>query len=178
LQESNATLLHARTEPCFAPDQNPNYLCLHTPLRRLHKKRRAAVEHMDSRPEPGSSKAHQRLGLFIKSMRGEHPFGDPGCEYCAELSTVSQHLLDLSCGAHQWASLPSCDLGFSSKKRSRRYLVAGYSNPECGLPNPICFCIPLFIYRCAPGRELTHVVCFASQSAVPYQPVCIGNTGS
>jgi hypothetical protein len=47
---------------------------------------------MDSRPKPGSSKSRQPLDLFIKSMRGEHPFGHPGCEYCAELSSVSQHL--------------------------------------------------------------------------------------
>jgi hypothetical protein len=122
---------------------------------------------MDSRPKPGSSKTRQRLGLFIKSMRGEHPFGHPGCGYCAELSTVSQHLLDLSCGAHQWASVPSCDLGESNEKRSRRYLVAGYSNPERGgLPNPLCFCFPLLIYRSAPGSELTHVVCLAAGSTV------------
>jgi hypothetical protein len=122
---------------------------------------------MDSRPKPGSSKAHRRLDLFIKSMRGGHPFGAPGCEYCAELSTVSQHLLDLSCGAHQWASMPSCDLGVSNEKRSRRYLIAGYSNPERGgLPNPLCFCFPLFIYRSASGSELTHLVCLAAESTV------------
>ena len=63
--------------------------------------------------------------------------------------------------------MPSCDLGVSSEKRSRRYLVAGYSNPECGgLPNPLCFCFPLFICRSTPGNELTHQVCLAAESTV------------
>jgi hypothetical protein len=122
---------------------------------------------MDSQPKPRSSKSRQSLNLFITSMRGEHPSGDPGCEYCAELSTVSQHLLDLSGGAHQWASVPSYDLGVSNEKRSRRYLIAGYSNPERGgLPNLLCFCFPLFIYRSASGSELTHLVCLAAESTV------------
>ena len=122
---------------------------------------------MDSRPKQGSSNARQRLDLFIETMRGEYPFGEPGCEYCAKLSTVSQHLLDLSCGAHQWSSVPSCDLGLSNEERPRRYLVAGYSNPERGgLPNPLCFCFPLFIYRSTPGSELMHLVCLAAESTV------------
>jgi hypothetical protein len=45
--------------------------------------------------------------------------------------------------------------------------VAGYSNSERGgLPNPLCFCFSLFIYRSAPGSELTHLVCLAAGSTV------------
>src|SRR5271168_1045577 len=75
---------------------------------------------------------------------------------------------DLSCGAYQWASTAVSGICVSDDKRSRQYLLVGYSNPEPeGLPNSLCFCFPVFIYRRAPGAELKHLVCFAPESVVP-----------
>ncbi|NYF53970.1 hypothetical protein HDF12_004369 [Edaphobacter lichenicola] len=120
------------------------------------------------RPKAGLIKPRKPIYSFLKQVRGEYPFGQPNCEYCAEFSTVMQYLKDLSRGAHQWASMAVSGICVSNDERSRQYLLVGYSNPELGgLPNSLCFCFPLFRYNGARERELKHLVCFAPESAVP-----------
>lgn len=120
-----------------------------------------------SHPKAGSPKVRKAIDLFLKQIRVEHPFGQPNCEHCVEFSTVMQHLEDLSCGAHQWASLPVTGIHVSSENPSGGYLIVGYSNPDRGLPNALCFCFPLLQYRYAPAEELKLLVCFAPESVVP-----------
>ena len=121
------------------------------------------------RPKAGLIKSRKPIHSFLEQVRGEYPFGQPNCEYCAKFSTVIRHLKDLSHGAYQWASTTVSGIWVSNDYRSRQFLLVGYSNPEGGgvLLNALCFCFPVFIYRPAAGGELKHLVCFAPESVVP-----------
>lgn len=79
-------------------------------------------------------------------IRGRHLLGALGCEYCIELWTAIPKINRLSHGAHQWFASPACGLYFGNEGRGRSFLVVGYSNPEpTGLPNAICFAVPMLV---------------------------------
>jgi hypothetical protein len=113
-------------------------------------------------------KFRKPIDFFLEQARGDYPFGKPNCEYCAEFSTVKQHLKDISRGAYQWSSATVSGIWVSNDDQSRQFLVVGYSNPEPGgLPNSLCFCFPLFICGPGAGGELKRLVRFAPESVVP-----------
>jgi hypothetical protein len=115
------------------------------------------------RPHPKFNRTLDSLRRFMKS---EHPFGQPNCGYCVEFLTATKRINDLSCGAHQWVSVPVTGIYVSGENRSRLYLIVCHSNPDpTGLPNHLCFCLPLFVDRSDCGIKL--FACFAPESMVP-----------
>jgi hypothetical protein len=114
-------------------------------------------------PRPKFNRSFDSLRRF---MRSKHPFGDPNCRYCVEFLTATQRINDLSCEAHQWVSVPVTGIYLSNENRSRLYLIVSHSNPDpTGLPNHLCFCLPLFVDRSDRGLRL--LACFAPESIVP-----------
>jgi len=117
------------------------------------------------RSRPKFNKSFDSLRRFMTS---EHPFGQPNCGYCVEFLTATQRINNLSCEAHQWVALPVTGIYLSNENRSRLYLILCYSNPElAGLPNHLCFCLPLFVDRSDPRAGLKLLACFAPESMVP-----------
>jgi hypothetical protein len=114
------------------------------------------------------AKFNRTLDSLRRFIRNEHPFGQPNCGYCLEFLTATQRIKDLSCGAHQWVSVPVTGIYLSNENRSRLYLIVCYSNPDpTGLPNHLCFCLPLIVDRSDPVSGIKLLACFAPQSMVP-----------
>jgi hypothetical protein len=119
------------------------------------------VDRHQSRP-----KFNRTFDSLRSFMRNEHPFGQPNCGYCVEFLTATKRINDLSCGTHQWVSVPVTGIYLSNENRSRLYLIVCCSNPDpTGLPNHLCFCLPLFVDRSDRGLKL--LACFAPGSIVP-----------
>ncbi len=114
-----------------------------------------------------SPKFNRTFDSIRRFMRNEHPFGQPNCGYCVEFLTATKRINDLSCGLHQWVSVPVTGIYLSSENRSRLYLIVCYSNPYFGLPNHLGFCLPLFVDRSDPRGGLKLLACFAPESIVP-----------
>src|SRR5260370_1205923 len=80
---------------------------------------------------------------------------------------ATQRIKDLSFGTHQWISVPVTGIYISNENRSRLYLIVCYSNPDStGIPNHLCFCLPLIVDRSDPGGGLKLLACFAPESIV------------
>jgi hypothetical protein len=73
------------------------------------------------------AKFNRTLESLRRFIRNEHPFGQPNCGYCLEFLTATQRIKDLSCGAHQWVSVPVTGIYLSNENRSRLYLIVCYS---------------------------------------------------
>jgi hypothetical protein len=113
-----------------------------------------------------SPKFNRTFDSIRRFIRNEHPFGQPNCGHCVEFLTATQRINDLSCGVHQWVSVPVTGIYLSNENRSRLYLIVCHSNPDpTGLPNHLCFCLPLFVDRSDRGLRL--LACFAPESIVP-----------
>ncbi|RZU41105.1 hypothetical protein [Edaphobacter modestus] len=115
---------------------------------------------------------HSRARMIYslrRLLRNDHPFGQPNCDRCVEFLTATQRIKDLSCGAHQWTSLPVTGIYVSNERRSRRFLIVGYSNPDgpTERPNNLCYCVPLLLDRSVPGGGFKLLACFAPESMVP-----------
>lgn len=64
--------------------------------------------------------------------------------------------------------MPVTGIYVSTENRSRLYLIVCYSNPDpTGLPNHLCFCLPLIVDRSDPASGLKLLACFAPESIVP-----------
>src|ERR1700738_3862240 len=101
------------------------------------------------------SKFRYSMESLRRLLKNEHPFGQPNCDYCIEILTATQRIKDLSRGAHQWISLPVTGIYLPSETRSRLYLIVCYSNPDpSGLPNHLCFCLPLIVDRSGSGGRV------------------------
>jgi hypothetical protein len=109
------------------------------------------------------------LNSLRRFMKSEHPFGQPNCGYCVEFLTATKRINDLGCGSHQWVSMPVTGIYLSNENRSRLYLIVCYSNPFFGLPNHLCFCLPLFVDRSDSRGGLKLLACFAPESMVQLQ---------
>jgi hypothetical protein len=113
-------------------------------------------------------KFNRSFDSFRRFMRNKYPFGQPNCGYCVEFLTATQRINDLSCGAHQWVSVPVTGIYLSNENRSRLYLIVCYSSPDpTGLPNYLCFCVPLFVDRSDLRSGPKLLACFAPESVVP-----------
>jgi hypothetical protein len=118
-------------------------------------------------PHYSRSKFNSTIDSIRRLFRNEHRFGQPNCDYCLDFLTATQRIRDLSCGAHQWTSVPVTGIYLSDDNRSRLYLIVCYSNPDpSGLPNHLCFCLPLIVDRSDPEGGLKLLACFAPESIV------------
>jgi hypothetical protein len=115
------------------------------------------------------SQFNRSFDSLRRFMRNEHPFGQPNCGYCVEFLTATQQINDLSCGPHQWVSVPVTGIYLSNENRSRLYLILCYSNPDPTGLNHLSFCLPFFVDRSAPGGGIKLLACFAPESMVPLQ---------
>jgi hypothetical protein len=95
-----------------------------------------------------------------------HPY-EMKCGFFARLTTLNKHLEGMSHGAHQWMSLIVPDVFLSSEGEPRSYVIVGFSNPDMGLPNDLCFLLPLV--RLGGSREPNPdlLVRFSPRSTVP-----------
>jgi hypothetical protein len=113
-------------------------------------------------------KFNRTFDSLRRLLRNDHPFGQPNCDYCLEFLTATQRIKDLCFGTHQWISVPVTGIYISNENRSRLYLIVCYSNPDStGIPNHLCFCLPLIVDRSDPGGGLKLLACFAPESIVP-----------
>ena len=118
-------------------------------------------------PDDNPRSLIERLRELTQVQR-ELAYGLPGCSHCVELLTAMERIRTLSSGAHQWLAHPVSGLHFRSRKWSQRYLVVAYSNPDTtGLPNHLCFCLPILMGRIGPEGTRTLLACFAPESIVP-----------
>lgn len=113
---------------------------------------------------PRSNRSFDSLRGF---MRNKYPFGQPNCGYCVEFLTATQRINDLSCGAHQWVSVPVTGIYLSHENRSRLYLIVCYNNCDPTGLNHLSFCLPLFVDRSDPRAGVKLLACFAPESMVP-----------
>jgi hypothetical protein len=103
-------------------------------------------------------------------MRTEHLFGHPNCGYCVEFLTATKRINGLSFGAHQWVCVPVTGIYLANENRSRLYLIVCCSNSDpTGLPNHLCFCLPLLVDRSDPRGGVKLLACFAPESMVQLQ---------
>jgi hypothetical protein len=114
-----------------------------------------------------SPKFNRTFDWIRRFMRNEHPFGQPNCGYCVEFLTATKRINDLSSGAHQWVSVPVTGIYLANENRSRLFLIVCCSNSDpTGLPNHLCFCLPLFVDRSDPRGGIKLLACFAPESMV------------
>ena len=119
----------------------------------------------ESQPAPKRRSPSDRL---LDILFREPPFGQPNCECCVEFLEAKRRIEALSSGAYQWTVLPVTGLSFTDPRWSSRYAIICFSNPDpTGIPNHICYCIPLFPDRTGPRGIAKLLACFATRSIIP-----------
>src|SRR5258708_23157550 len=78
------------------------------------------------------------------------------CGFFACLATLNELLDGMSHGTSQWMSVVVPEVFVSSEGEPRSYVIVGFSNPDMGLPNDLCFLLPLV--RLGGSREPTDLL--------------------
>jgi hypothetical protein len=89
------------------------------------------------------------------------------CGFFTCLTSLNENLEAMSQGAHNWMSVVVPGAIFSSDGEPRSYVIIGYSNPAMGLPNDLCFLLPLVKLGGSRESNSDLLVRFSPRSTVP-----------
>jgi hypothetical protein len=107
-----------------------------------------------------------RINAFLASLSKfatrKERYGTLDCDRCVDFFEFIRAINTLNQGPHQWAYhiSPALDIP-NAGRRFPRYLLIAYSNPDSsGIPNHLCFCVPLFFRRRSDPGKPSIIACF------------------
>ncbi|WP_263377074.1 hypothetical protein [Granulicella aggregans] len=113
------------------------------------------------------------IDAFLASLAAfatrKERYGTLDCDRCVDFFEIVRSLASLNHGSHQWAYHISPALDFpNAGRRATRYLLVAYSNPDpTGIPNHLCFCVPLFFRSPSRPDKPSIVACFDIEAITP-----------
>jgi hypothetical protein len=114
------------------------------------------------------SNSKKAIDSILELIRSQRRFGQPNCDHCVEFLTAIRRIKELSHGVQQWTSLPVMGIRVPREPRLRGYLIVCYANPDpTGLPNHLCYRVPLVMGKDDLGEGRTLLACFAPESIMP-----------
>jgi hypothetical protein len=137
-------------------------------FRRFYMNIRSTVIKKDKYMDTRRSNPKKAIDSLLELFRNQRRFGQPNCDHCVDFLTAIRRIDELSYGVQQWTSSPVMGIRVPSEPQLRGYLVVCYANPDpTGLPNHLCFRVPLVTGRDASGRRRILLACFSPESIMP-----------